>query len=218
MRARFLQRGVTLLELIVVLVIVSLLSTIAVGIYTKEILRAKIAKTRAEIRTLEVAINRYQIDLGQYPPSSSGTQIAPNALDQANPFRGTGYLQLALRASLNGNSNAALSSRWVGPYMDWDENRLGTLTGVPITASTDLPQIVFVDPFDNPYHYVNSKDYTTLGGTFLPTTSPYFATETYFNPSTVQIISTGPDGTSDATPNQWGTQTDDVTNWESPNI
>src|SRR5690606_20774970 len=56
------KSGVTLLELLVVLVIISILSTIAVGVYTKEVLRAKVARTRAEIRTLEVAINRYQID------------------------------------------------------------------------------------------------------------------------------------------------------------
>ena len=36
---RLVQRGVTLLELLVVLVIISILSTVAVGIYGKEVLR-----------------------------------------------------------------------------------------------------------------------------------------------------------------------------------
>ncbi len=212
---RLMKRGVTLIELIVVLVIVSLLSTVAVGIYTKEVLRAKVARTRAEIRTIEVAANRYQIDTGQFPPSSSGTQIAPNALNQSDPFVGCGYLQVALRASLNGNSNVPLSTRWFGPYLDWDENKLGTLSGNAITSSTALPEIQLLDPFGNPYYYVNSDDYAGLGGTELPASNPYSSTETWFNASTFQVISFGPDGTTNTASGQLGTDPDDISNWES---
>jgi len=212
---RLFRRGVTLIELIVVLVIVSLLSTVAVGIYTKEVVRAKIARTRAEIRTLEVAANRYQIDTGQFPPSSSGTALAPVALNQSDPVAGCGYLQVALRASLNGNAGAPLNLRWVGPYIDWDENKLGTLTAAPITGSTALPQIQFIDPFGNPYYYVSSDDYALLGGTELPSTNPYATTETWFNASTIQIVSFGPDGQTNTSPGALGTEPDDVSNWES---
>ena len=92
------KKGVTLIELIVVLLIISLLSTIAVGVYTREVLRAKVARTRAEIRTLEVAVNRYQIDVGQFPPSSTGTALAPSTLDQLSLSPGCGYLQLAFQS------------------------------------------------------------------------------------------------------------------------
>lgn len=210
------KQGVTLLELIVVLVIIAILSTVAAGVYTKEVLRAKVARTRAEIRTLEVAINRYQIDTGQFPPSSSGTNLAPSPLNPVNPFEGSGYLQAGLRASLNGNSSAPLSLRWFGPYVDWDENRLGTLTGAAITGATSPAEIQFLDPFYNAYYYIRSDDYETLGGTFLPTSSPYRATETYYNASTFQIISFGPNGTSDFTANALGTDADDITNWDGP--
>jgi len=209
------KRGVTLIELIVVLVIVSLLSTVAVGIYTKEVTRAKIARARAEIRTLEVAANRYQIDVGRFPPSSSGTQLSPSALDQADPFAGCGYLQAALRGSLNGNANAPLSVRWSGPYMDWDDNKLGTLAGGPIGSGTAIPEIQFLDPWGNPYYYVSSDDYAGLGGTELPVGHPYAATETYYNASTFQLMSFGPDGLTDTSAGNLGTEPDDVTNWES---
>ncbi|MBX3729805.1 MAG: prepilin-type N-terminal cleavage/methylation domain-containing protein [Candidatus Sumerlaeia bacterium] len=215
MNKRF-AHGVTLLELIVVLVIIAILSTVAVGVYTKEVLRAKITRTRAEIRTLEVAINRYQIDTGQFPPSSTGTSLAPNPLNPVAPFRGSGYLQVALRASLNGNSSVPLNLRWIGPYIDWDENRFGTLTAAPITGSTSPAEIQFLDPFFTPYHYIRSEDYATLGGTFLPLTNPYAATETYYNASTFQLISFGPNATSNLTPNQLGTDNDDITNWTGP--
>ncbi len=212
---RLMKRGVTLIELVVVLVIVSLLSTVAVGVYTKEVLRAKIARTRAEIRTIEVAASRYQIDTGQFPPSSTGTALAPAALNQADPFMGSGYLQAALRASLSGNSNAPLSGRWAGPYLDWDENKLGTLSGGAITGSTAIPEVQLLDPFGNPYWFVNSGDYASLGGTELPPSNPYSSTETWYNASTFQIISFGPDGATNTASGQIGTEPDDITNWES---
>lgn len=208
--------GVTLLELIVVLIVISILSTIAVGVYTKEVLRAKIAQTRAEIRTFEVAINRYQIDTGQFPPSSTGTQLPPNPLNPLIPFQGSGYLETALRSSLSANQFIPLSPRWAGPYIEWDENQLGTLSGAPITASTSPAEINYLDPFFNPYYYVQHRDYDIMGATFLPDTSPYFATETYFNPSTFQIISFGPNSSSNFSPNMLGTEGDDITNWEGP--
>ena len=212
------KKGVTLIELIVVLLIISLLSTIAVGVYTREVLRAKVARTRAEIRTLEVAVNRYQIDVGQFPPSSTGTALAPSTLDQLSLSQGCGYLQLALRASLNGNSFIPLSTRWEGPYVDWDDNKLGTLTGGVLTPGLSRAQVQFLDPFGNPYYYIQYREYATLGGAELPSTHPYYATETYYNPSTFQILSQGPNGTSGATGGGLVPDLDDITNWESPNV
>src|SRR5690606_18542949 len=95
------RRGITLIELLVVLVIITLLATIAAGSYTNQVRRAKIAATKAEIKTLEVAINRYQIDTGQFPVSFTGvvTPPPPNAVlvdeDPVNPT-GSGYLQVTL--------------------------------------------------------------------------------------------------------------------------
>lgn len=218
---RLQKSGVTLLELIVVVLIVSILSTIAVGVYTKEVLRAKIARTRAEIRTLEVAINRYQIDVGQFPPSGSGVNLTPPL--ESFPYGGCGYLQVSLRASMSGDARNPLSRRWLGPYMDWDENRLGTLitgsgSGGDVIAGTPMPDVNFLDPFGTPYYYINSTEYDALGGTWMDASNPYFATETYYNASTFQLISLGPDGTTDFSGNAIGTEPDDITNWEGPNI
>lgn len=209
-----LTKGVTLIELVVVLLIISILSTIAVGVYTQEIQRARIAKTRAEISSLSVAINRYQIDTGQFPPTGTGSSLAPNPINRNNPYAGSGYLQVALKASLNGNQSAPLSNRWIGPYFEFQENRLGLLgTGNTITASTSPAEIQFLDAWGNPFYFIQNEDYAALGGTFLPVTNPYRATETYFNPSTFQLISFGPNGTSDFSGNAVGTEADDLTNW-----
>lgn len=211
------EKSVTLLELIVVLVIISILSTVAVGVYTKEVLRAKITRTRAEIRTLEVAINRYEIDTGSLPPSGTGTNIAPNSPNPSDPVSGSGYLQLVLRSSLNGVQGSPLSPRWNGPYIEWDDNRLGTLDGRAITDVTSPAEVVFLDPFFNPYTYVQNADYVRIGGAQLPTDHPYYDTETFYNATSFQIISNGPNGLTFTDPYEIGTDDDDITNWISSN-
>lgn len=222
-----LRAAFTLLELMVVVVIISLLATLAVGVYTQEVMRAKIAKTRAEIRSLEVALSRYQIDTGQFPPSGTGTDVAPLVPNPALPFTGAGYAQMCLQASLSGDAATPLSATWVGPYLDWDENRLGSLTGVPITATPapvlPRPEVQFLDPFQSPYYYVAARDYSLAnGGTIVPVGHPYYVgagagQERFYNPSTFQIVSNGPNRTTDPAIELRGTDIDDIVNWESPN-
>lgn len=217
----WLKRGVTLLELIVVVVIVSILSTVAVGVFTKEISRAKYARARAEIRTLEVAIAQYEVDTGHLPPSGSGSNFAPSNITTTGLAAGSGYLQMSLRSSLNGFPNSPLSQRWLGPYIDWDYNRLGNLNGDSIMTSPGntaaLGEICFLDPWGGPYIFIRATDYATRGGTELSSTNPFFATETYYNPSTFQIISEGPTLDTLPAPSR-GTQSDDVTNFRGPDL
>jgi len=212
------NRGVSLIELLVVLLIVSILSTVAAGVYVQEIQKAKIARARAEISTLEVAINRYFLDTGQYPPSSSSTTTLP--INPDNPANGTGYLQIALRF---GFPDPGGTSAWNGPYIEWDDNRLGTLSGNPITDSTEPSEILFLDPWFNEYTYISSNDYATLDGTEL-TTNPYsgvLGLETnfdYYNPNTFQIFSPGPNGTTSTGAGERGTEPDDLNNWEGTGL
>ena len=212
--------GVTLIELLVVILIISILSTIATGVYTQQLGKAREARTRTEIRTLEVAIGQYYVDTGQYPPTGSGTTIAPNDLTVTpGTYDGSGYLTLALRTSLNANPQEPLSNRWRGPYVEWDMNRMGNLAGLAITTeegeATPLGAISFLDPYGMPYLYIRSDDYEDRGGTELPPNNPFSASEIYFNPSTFQIISRGPNRQTLAPP-QRGMDEDDITNFLSP--
>jgi prepilin-type N-terminal cleavage/methylation domain-containing protein len=209
------KRGVTLLELLVVLAVVSILSTVAVGVFTKEVTRARIARARQEIRTLEVAIAQYEIDNGQRPNSGRGTLSGGNIvfLD----YEGSGFLQLGLRSSYNGTPTAPASNRWQGPYIDWDYNRLGNLSGETLTAnptvSFNAADTHFMDPWGGPYYYLDSAVYpSTVLATRLPAGNPFAATETYFNPSTFQIMSYGPDGTTLPVPER-GLAADDISNF-----
>lgn len=211
------HNGVTFLELLVVLVVISILSTIAAGVYSKEVLRAKYATTKSEIRSLEVAIAQYEADTGQLPPSGSGNPIAPGPIQTVGTALGSGYLQLALRSSLNGDFRNPLSTRWIGPYINWEYSRMGSLDGTPVNSSNfsgSQGQVNFLDPYGSPYFYIRAEDYATRGGTELPGNSVFYATERYFNPSTFQLISLGPNRESLATP-QRGLDGDDITNFDS---
>lgn len=198
------KKAFTLLELLVVVLILGLLATIAVGVYTRQVERARVAAAKSTISAIEVAVERYQIDTGDYPPSGSGS------LPYTTPatFVGNGYLQVALMSSLSGKSSQPLSPRWQGPYLTVKNDILGDINGIrvddPNRASTIAPgQLQILDPWQSPYLYLRSKStanpdsptdrYETNGGAPLPSNHPFAATETYYNPNTIQIVSGGPD-------------------------
>ncbi len=207
--------GVTLLELLVALLIVAILSTMAVSIYTGQVERARYARARTEIRQLELACHRYEIDLGQFPPSGS-LGVAAGATNV-----GSGYLQLALLHSMSGSAFSPASVRWQGPYVEFDDNHLGAINAdgsvSAITSATDPRSVVFLDPWGYPYIFIRARDYAAFSATELPVdTTPVAirAAETYYNPTTIQIISMGRDGSTQAPPNR-GLDPDasDVTNF-----
>jgi len=205
-------RAVTLIELLVTITILAIVATIATGVYTNYVRRAKVAACFAEIRQIELACERYRHDTGQYPPSSSGNFYSPNSIVPDNPASGCGYMTLALRQSLSGNGNMPVDPRWVGPYLNLDREQLGTIDGSPVSSSTPLPRVQMLDPWGSPYQYIRFDDYASFGGTNLPASDPFAPTETWYNPSTFQIVSFGPDGVSFARP-QMGLGFDDVTNF-----
>jgi len=211
------RRGVTILELLVVLFVVGLLATVAYSVYSAHVLHAQIAATATDIHALEMACAQYEIDTGQYPPSSSGTRLAPGAIDPSNVPRegaiGCGYMMVALLYSLSGDMYNPIDARWKGPYTEIQRSRLGTLTGEPIdlTQTYVSPQLQLLDRWGNPYYYVRSADYQSFIGTQIPANHP-FANEKWYNPTTVQIVSKGPNGVSLARP-ETGLDYDDITNF-----
>ncbi len=209
--------GITIIELLVVVAIVGLLATIAYSVYSGHIFRAKVAAAATQIHELELAITQYEVDTGQYPPSSSGTRLAPGPIDPINDpglgAIGCGYLVTCLTASLSGNPYNPIDPRWRGPYIEINQSRVGDVFGQPLDPAQPaiLPQVQLLDPWNTPYYYIRSADYATYGGTRVPTNSP-FAAEIWYNPSTFQIVSYGPNGSSQPRP-YLGTDYDDISNF-----
>ncbi|GAB2882952.1 type II secretion system major pseudopilin GspG [Uliginosibacterium flavum] len=66
------QRGFTLLELLVVMVIIGLLAGYVAPKFFAHIGKAEVKTTRAQIDSLEKALDAYRLDVGSYPSTEAG--------------------------------------------------------------------------------------------------------------------------------------------------
>jgi len=82
-RARTREEGFTLVEMMVVIVIIGLLATIVIINVMPAADRAAVTKARADIATLEQAVDMYRIDNLRYPTTEEGL----NALTAGNYLR-----------------------------------------------------------------------------------------------------------------------------------
>ena len=209
------RKAFTLVELLVVVLILGLLSSLAVGVFTTQVERARRAAARSDIATFALGVDRYQIDIGAYPPS--GSRLGGNGLALA---RGCGYMQLALMHSMSGNSTNTSGSLWKGPYITVRKEKLGDINGTVLEelgATIDIADVQILDPWHQPYRFVRSgpapDNYQfSSQGTELPATHPFAATEIWYNPNSYQIVSMGNNNTTLPPPN-YGMEPDDVTNF-----
>jgi len=59
----------TLIELLIVVAIIAILAAIAVPNFLEAQVRSKVARTKADMRSVAVALESYSVDFGAYPPS-----------------------------------------------------------------------------------------------------------------------------------------------------
>lgn len=64
------RRAFTLIELLIVVAIIGILAAIAVPNFLNAQVRAKIARTTADLRSLKTALESYQVDNNRYPPDA----------------------------------------------------------------------------------------------------------------------------------------------------
>jgi len=83
------QRGFSLIELLVVIIILGLLAGLVGPRLFGRVGQSKQAAARAQIELLGAALDQYRLDVGGYPPSSVGLQALvqnPNVRDWNGPY------------------------------------------------------------------------------------------------------------------------------------
>lgn len=84
------QKGFTLLELLVVLVIIGMLAAIVGPRYFSQLGKSQVTVARAQIDVLTKAIDNYRLDIGRFPTAEEGLQalvVKPASADKwAGPY------------------------------------------------------------------------------------------------------------------------------------
>lgn len=89
------QRGVTLVELMVVIVIIGLISVIVVPNVFGALSQANVKKASTDLKALRGAVEMYRIDLQSLPPAQAGLQALvepPRGLRRPDRYRPGGYI------------------------------------------------------------------------------------------------------------------------------
>ena len=129
------QKGFTLIEILVVISVIGILSTLSVGVATVAKARIKTSAAEAVINRLEIALSQYRNDFGCYPPTG-------------NDPKDNSIMIGCLTGDLNGDGKytgdegdiPSNHPRWKKPYILIDKS-------FPVRAGQ------LMDPWDVPYRY-----------------------------------------------------------------
>ena len=80
------QRGMTLLEIMIVIAILGMLASVIVVAVMNNLDRAKESTTKIQIKNIEQALQQYNVAYGNYPTQSEGLRALVNPPDGGKPF------------------------------------------------------------------------------------------------------------------------------------
>ncbi|MBI1388474.1 MAG: prepilin-type N-terminal cleavage/methylation domain-containing protein [bacterium] len=80
------MKGFTLIELLIVVAIIGILAAIAVPNFLNAQIRAKVARTWSDMRSLVDAMEQYHLDRNSYPPDFDGIGLS-NAGSEVNTYK-----------------------------------------------------------------------------------------------------------------------------------
>ena len=89
------RNGFTLLELLVVIVIIGLLAGYVAPRYFSQVGKSEIQVARAQIESIDKALDQYRLDMRRYPSAEEGLQALTTKPDNAPAWSGP-YLKKSL--------------------------------------------------------------------------------------------------------------------------
>jgi general secretion pathway protein G len=135
-----LARGFGLLELMIALVVAGLLAALAVPAYSEYIQRARVARAIADIGSLHIKIEEYQIKNGHQLPANLGDLTLDIGLDPWNQP----YEYLNIQAAGPGNGGLRKDGQLNPLNTDYDLYSIGAdgVTAGPLSAKASRDDIV----------------------------------------------------------------------------
>lgn len=86
MKKQIVVSGFTLIELLIVVAIIGILAAIAVPNFLNAQIRAKIARTQADMRSVKTALESYQVDNNRYPPDAVEAKVSFTQFQHFRPL------------------------------------------------------------------------------------------------------------------------------------
>ncbi|MCX7918684.1 MAG: type II secretion system protein GspG [bacterium] len=179
------QKGITLAELVIVLLIIGILAAVILPVITAKTTEARYTQAIADLDAIKTAIASYQSDVGMYPPSDPS-------------FDGCALMRKALVVGL-----APGNPLWKGPYLDMKLERTDSNGNILDPWNNPYIYVAYSD-----YTVAPGTE-----ATYGPDTGGYFNPNTYQIFSMGMNGSTDTTLSADSAYGRRGTDADDINNW-----
>jgi len=167
------QGAFTLVELLVVIVVISILAALTLGSAKFAKNKGAEAKTKGMIKMIELALEKYQLEYGEYP-SGIMTAMVPGSSLEAGPA-----IELYKLITGDANNDGEIQST-EEPLIESGfaglSDKFGFTTGSGVDAA-GLPAGPFYlkDGWGNPIQYIHPNDAATFGHTMKNGTYDIFS-------------------------------------------
>jgi type II secretion system protein G len=179
------QKGITLAELVIVLLIIGILAAVILPVITAKTTEARYTQAIADLDAIKTAIASFQSDMGSFPPSDV-------------LFDGCTTLRKALMFGLD-----TTSLNWKGPYLDMKLQRTDTAGNILDPWGKPYVYVLFSDYTVAPGTEAIYGPDSTNGTYFNPNSYQIYSMGMNLQTDTTGIIPYG----------KRGSDSDDINNW-----